>query len=79
MQAFDREGGEKYWTVTGDNVTALTMCDVNGDSQAELLVSMGQEAVHGQMESTGLGQQAELHVPPSGSIAAGWYALADWV
>eukprot|EP00933_Yihiella_yeosuensis_P017764 TRINITY_DN14789_c0_g1_i1.p1 TRINITY_DN14789_c0_g1~~TRINITY_DN14789_c0_g1_i1.p1 ORF type:complete len:719 (-),score=133.08 TRINITY_DN14789_c0_g1_i1:92-2248(-) len=37
VQAFDWEGNELYWTVTGDNVSALAFCDVNDDSQPELL------------------------------------------
>ncbi|KNC53004.1 bardet-Biedl syndrome 2 protein [Thecamonas trahens ATCC 50062] len=38
LQGFDVEGKEQYWTVTGDNVTALEMCDVEGDGIPELLV-----------------------------------------
>eukprot|EP00931_Biecheleriopsis_adriatica_P103076 TRINITY_DN77962_c0_g1_i1.p1 TRINITY_DN77962_c0_g1~~TRINITY_DN77962_c0_g1_i1.p1 ORF type:complete len:719 (+),score=177.27 TRINITY_DN77962_c0_g1_i1:174-2330(+) len=37
VQAFDFEGNELYWTVTGDNVSALAFCDVDDDGQAELL------------------------------------------
>mmetsp|Transcript_67003 Transcript_67003/g.160556 ORF Transcript_67003/g.160556 Transcript_67003/m.160556 type:complete len:716 (+) Transcript_67003:81-2228(+) len=37
IQAFDHEGNEAFWTVTGDNVSALAICDVNDDGQAELL------------------------------------------
>ena len=33
-------GGEAFWTVTGDNVTAMTFCDVDEDGQLELLVAL---------------------------------------
>lgn len=38
IQGFDHEGGEAFWTVTGDNVSTLTMCDVDGKGRNELLV-----------------------------------------
>uniref|UniRef100_A0A7S3GBK3 Bardet-Biedl syndrome 2 protein homolog n=1 Tax=Palpitomonas bilix TaxID=652834 RepID=A0A7S3GBK3_9EUKA len=38
IQGFDAEGNEVYWTVTGDNVTSLTLCDVDMDGKSELLV-----------------------------------------
>jgi Bardet-Biedl syndrome 2 protein len=37
IQAFDHEGTELFWTVTGDNVSALSFCDVNDDGVAELI------------------------------------------
>lgn len=37
VQAFDHEGTELFWTVTGDNVSALSFCDVNDDGVAELI------------------------------------------
>lgn len=37
IQAFDHEGSEMFWTVTGDNVSALEICDVNEDGQPELI------------------------------------------
>mmetsp|Transcript_64858 Transcript_64858/g.169793 ORF Transcript_64858/g.169793 Transcript_64858/m.169793 type:complete len:717 (+) Transcript_64858:47-2197(+) len=37
IQAFDYEGTELFWTVTGDNVSALAFCDVNGDGHQELV------------------------------------------
>lgn len=37
VQAFDHEGTEMFWTVTGDNVSALAFCDVNEDGVAELI------------------------------------------
>eukprot|EP01137_Pigoraptor_chileana_P006826 Opistho-2@51608 len=30
--------GDRFWTVTGDNVSALALCDVDGDGRSELLV-----------------------------------------
>ncbi|KAK3738831.1 hypothetical protein QZH41_011043 [Actinostola sp. cb2023] len=38
IQGFDMEGNDEFWTVTGDNVCSLALCDYNGDGQAELLV-----------------------------------------
>jgi Bardet-Biedl syndrome 2 protein len=38
IQGFDKEGNEMFWTVTGDKVTALSLCDTNGDGLKELLV-----------------------------------------
>ena len=38
IQGFDAEGAELFWTVTGDNVTALALQDVTGNQQNELLV-----------------------------------------
>eukprot|EP00928_Gymnodinium_smaydae_P046709 TRINITY_DN31132_c0_g1_i1.p1 TRINITY_DN31132_c0_g1~~TRINITY_DN31132_c0_g1_i1.p1 ORF type:complete len:723 (-),score=166.02 TRINITY_DN31132_c0_g1_i1:61-2229(-) len=37
VQAFDHEGNELFWTVTGDNVSALAFCDVNADGVQELI------------------------------------------
>jgi len=37
IQAFDYEGTELFWTVTGDNVSALAFCDVNDDGEPELI------------------------------------------
>ena len=38
IQGFDHDGGESFWTVTGDNVSAMAFCDVDGDGELELLV-----------------------------------------
>jgi Bardet-Biedl syndrome 2 protein len=38
IQGFDMNGEELYWTVTGDNVNAMALADVNGDGRNELLV-----------------------------------------
>ena len=37
-QGFDHEGNDPFWTVTGDNVTSLTMMDYNSDGKNELIV-----------------------------------------
>ena len=34
---FNVEGQEKFWTVTADNVSALSMCDVNADGVTEVM------------------------------------------
>ena len=38
IQGFDHAGNEAYWTVTGDNVSTMTFCDVDEDGALELLV-----------------------------------------
>ncbi|XP_062860242.1 Bardet-Biedl syndrome 2 protein homolog [Trichomycterus rosablanca] len=38
LQGFDFEGNDQFWTVTGDNVRSLMLCDFTGDGKNELLV-----------------------------------------
>ncbi|XP_019391179.1 PREDICTED: Bardet-Biedl syndrome 2 protein isoform X4 [Crocodylus porosus] len=38
LQGFDHEGNDLFWTVTGDNVRSLALCDFDGDGKNELLV-----------------------------------------
>ncbi|XP_036201050.1 Bardet-Biedl syndrome 2 protein [Myotis myotis] len=38
LQGFDHEGKDLFWTVTGDNVHSLALCDFDGDGKKELLV-----------------------------------------
>uniref|UniRef100_A0A674APZ3 Bardet-Biedl syndrome 2 protein homolog n=1 Tax=Salmo trutta TaxID=8032 RepID=A0A674APZ3_SALTR len=38
LQGFDYEGSDQFWTVTGDNVRSLVLCDFTGDGKNELLV-----------------------------------------
>lgn len=38
LQGFDCEGNDLFWTVTGDNVHSLALCDFDGDGKKELLV-----------------------------------------
>uniref|UniRef100_A0A8D0GH17 Bardet-Biedl syndrome 2 protein homolog n=1 Tax=Sphenodon punctatus TaxID=8508 RepID=A0A8D0GH17_SPHPU len=38
LQGFDCKGEELFWTVTGDNVRSLALCDFDGDGKKELLV-----------------------------------------
>jgi Bardet-Biedl syndrome 2 protein len=35
---FNSTGAESFWTVTGDNVSAMTLCDITGDGLQELIV-----------------------------------------
>ncbi|RWS27369.1 Bardet-Biedl syndrome 2 protein-like isoform X2 [Leptotrombidium deliense] len=35
LQGFDVKGDDCYWTVTGDNITALTLCDIDEDGTNE--------------------------------------------
>uniref|UniRef100_A0A7S3VM43 Bardet-Biedl syndrome 2 protein homolog n=1 Tax=Dunaliella tertiolecta TaxID=3047 RepID=A0A7S3VM43_DUNTE len=38
LQGFDSKGNERFWTVTGDNVSAMFFADVDGDGRQELVV-----------------------------------------
>uniref|UniRef100_A0A8D0TVB6 Bardet-Biedl syndrome 2 protein homolog n=1 Tax=Sus scrofa TaxID=9823 RepID=A0A8D0TVB6_PIG len=38
LQGFDHEGNDLFWTVTGDNVHSLALCDFDIDGKKELLV-----------------------------------------
>ncbi|XP_012588666.1 PREDICTED: Bardet-Biedl syndrome 2 protein isoform X2 [Condylura cristata] len=38
LQGFDYKGNDLFWTVTGDNVQSLALCDFDGDGKKELLV-----------------------------------------
>lgn len=38
LQGFDYEGNDQFWTVTGDNVRSLVLCDFTADGKNELLV-----------------------------------------
>ncbi|XP_049660323.1 Bardet-Biedl syndrome 2 protein isoform X3 [Accipiter gentilis] len=35
LQGFDYEGNDLFWTVTGDNVRSLALCDFDGDGKTE--------------------------------------------
>ncbi|GMI05389.1 hypothetical protein TrVE_jg13645 [Triparma verrucosa] len=45
IQGFDFTGTEKFWTVTGDNVSALALCDAEEDGMNELLVGSDDFAI----------------------------------
>lgn len=38
LQGFDIEGNDMFWTVTGDNVCSLALCDFAGEGMSELIV-----------------------------------------
>lgn len=38
LQGFDHEGNDPFWTVTGDNVSALALMDFNNNGRKELIV-----------------------------------------
>jgi len=38
IQGFDHEGNDEFWTVTGDMVGAMTLCDVTENGKTDLLV-----------------------------------------
>lgn len=36
IHGFDREGHDTYWMVTGDNITAMALVDIDSDQQNEV-------------------------------------------
>lgn len=36
IHGFDSEGNDPFWTVTGDNVSSLTLTDFDGDNENEV-------------------------------------------
>lgn len=36
IHGFDREGNDAYWTVTGDNISAMALVDIDNDGQNEV-------------------------------------------
>uniref|UniRef100_A0A8C2SVT2 Bardet-Biedl syndrome 2 protein homolog n=1 Tax=Coturnix japonica TaxID=93934 RepID=A0A8C2SVT2_COTJA len=40
LQGFDYEGNEVFWTVTGDNVRSLALCDFDGDGKNEVVLGV---------------------------------------
>eukprot|EP00397_Hematodinium_sp_SG-2012_P023808 GEMP01024761.1.p1 GENE.GEMP01024761.1~~GEMP01024761.1.p1 ORF type:complete len:710 (+),score=124.12 GEMP01024761.1:179-2308(+) len=78
--AFDPEGNEVFWTVCGDNVSALAFCDTNDDGIAELIVGtedfdikiLQYEDVIGEISETDVVRRLE---PLSKGLYA--YALAN--
>jgi len=45
IQGFDHQGVEKFWSVTGDNVSTLAFCDTDADGANELLVGSDDYAI----------------------------------
>lgn len=39
IHGFDRDGNDSYWMVTGDNITAMALVDIDNDQQNEVTVS----------------------------------------
>ena len=38
IQGFSESGDDQFWTVTGDNVCSMALCDLIGDGETQLLV-----------------------------------------
>lgn len=36
IHGFDRDGNDMYWMVTGDNITAMALVDIDDDNQNEV-------------------------------------------
>ena len=69
IQGFDMNGEELYWTVTGDNVNAMALADVNGD--VFLDSSLGSEG-----EGEGSGSDRYRSAPPPLPPRAGTSGLS---
>jgi len=62
IQAFDQEGTEQFWTVTGDNVSALAFCDVDDDHKQEMLVGTEDYEIRVLRQETVIKEIAETDV-----------------
>lgn len=38
IHGFDRDGNDAFWTVTGDNISAMALVDIDNDGQNEVCV-----------------------------------------
>lgn len=36
IQGYNQDGDERYWTITGDNITWLTLADIDSDGANEV-------------------------------------------
>ena len=45
LNGYDKVGDERFWTVTGDNVAALTFLDWDGDGVEELMVGSDDQSI----------------------------------
>uniref|UniRef100_A0A7S0QX50 Bardet-Biedl syndrome 2 protein homolog n=1 Tax=Pyramimonas obovata TaxID=1411642 RepID=A0A7S0QX50_9CHLO len=70
IQGYDAEGNEPFWTVTGDNVSAMIFADVDEDGSTELLVGSedyairifkNEEVMHETMEADKVIDLCEIH------------------
>ncbi|XP_065902688.1 Bardet-Biedl syndrome 2 protein homolog [Dysidea avara] len=82
IQGFDYHGNDMFWTVTGDNVCSLALCDFNGDGENELIVGSedfdirvfkGDELLHEINEA-----EAVISIVPLADRCFG-YALANGI
>jgi len=74
IQGFDAAGQELFWTVTGDNVSALAFCDADGDGENELLVGSDDYSIR-------IFQQVSVGVAGRGGVnRLGWQPgeSKDW-
>ncbi|XP_044290035.1 Bardet-Biedl syndrome 2 protein isoform X2 [Varanus komodoensis] len=80
LQGFNHEGKDLFWTVTGDNVRALALCDFDGDGKKELLVGSEDFDIRVFREDEIVAEMAETEIitalTPMGSSRFG-YALSN--
>ena len=69
IQGFDGLGNEVFWTVTGDNVSALLLCDIDDDGVQELLVGSDDYEIRVFRKEEVVSETTE-----SDRIVALWYA-----
>lgn len=56
---FNSTGAESFWTVTGDNVSAMALCDINGDGLHELIVGSEDYEIRFFQNEELIGEQTE--------------------
>jgi Bardet-Biedl syndrome 2 protein len=56
---FNSTGAESFWTVTGDNVSALALCDINSDGLQELVVGSEDYEIRFFQNEELIGEQTE--------------------
>lgn len=78
---FDNEGNEAFWTVTSDNVSAMTLCDIDGDGLQELLVGSEDFEVRSFRGEELIGETTEadkiLHLAPVAGQSRFAYGLVN--
>lgn len=80
LQGFDAAGAEVFWTVNGDNVSALELADINADGLLELLVGSEDFEIRALKDEDALWELTEAdRVSALAHVQAGrfGYALAN--
>eukprot|EP00727_Mastigamoeba_balamuthi_P010083 m51a1_g5698 putative bardet-biedl syndrome 2 protein homolog (629) ;mRNA; f:1021607-1024075 len=71
IQGFDVTGTEVFWTVTGDNIGAMAITDIDGDGKCELIVGSDDYDIRVFRNEEVIGEY------PEADAITGLYALAN--